>query len=167
MACGSGTVVTDVFYAPQDALAWLRFTAIPFILAFDVAPERDGPPKPAEHYLPHYRAQNKTDLAGLLRLLDENMVKPKVDRKTMNSIVHEYSYVFHGTNPCSEIVAHGQTMDFLCSPVVQEEIAQALEDEEDREVHKFAGLIKARAIDFDNPAQSELLFNLLERLNKF
>lgn len=165
--CGSGTTVTEVFKTPQDALAWLRFTAIPFILAFDAAPDCDAPLKPAEQYLAYYRGNKKMDLTALLKLLDAAMVLPKLDRKALNTVVRNYNYAFHDTNPCSGIVAHGQALDFLSSPELQEEIAQTLDGEEDQKMVELAKVLKARTIDFDDPVQDRLLFDLLERLNIF
>lgn len=166
-ACGSGTVITEVFKTPQDALAWLRFTAIPFILAYDAEPEKAGPPKAAERYLPHYRGRKKGTLAGFLNSLDVAMVCLKLEKRALDRLVGRYNYLFHCTNPSSTIVAHGRTMDFLYSAELQREIKDTLQDEDDPQVLAFLKALKARSVELKEPAHAQALCDLLERLNKF
>lgn len=166
-SCSSGTEVTEVFKDGQNALAWLRFTAIPFVLSFDSEPEVEGTPKPAEEYLRFYKGKRKAELKALLKLLDEYMVKEAVDKKTMNMIVRKYNYFFYDTNPVSHIRAHGVGADFLYSPHMQDEIAYELENQDDGEMKKIGQLLKTKTFDFRNDEHGELLFELLEAMNKF
>ena len=166
-ACGSGTLVTAVFPNAQSALASLKFTYIPFILAFDAAPDVQGSPKLAEEYLPLYRGKKKAELTALLKLMDVSMVKAAIDSKTMKAIIRKYNHAFYDTNPESLIHVHGLAPDFLYSAEMQEEILGKLQDGDHEELQALGKLFKTRTFDFKNKTHSHMLFQLLEGMNQF
>ncbi len=154
---------TGVFDTAQDALAYIRFTYMPYILSWDIGKHDEEEYQDAEAYIPELAEDEIEKATFLLQQIDSALHSEESSFILLQYIRIIYNDVFFKTYPDSQILAWGPLKDVLMSPRFAEVFVLETEQDGNESVYKLRTILDSGEFDENNKDHLALAVEFLKK----